>query len=134
MARNIVIRQYDPARSGVGQQDPRGPQIYNALPPGIAEFKNYDLASDYIIQLAAGVGQLVLRANSKRRMLIVQNLDAANPAFVRFGQVAVVGQGLQLAAGGNVLLDVVCPRNDVYAISAFALTLYVNETVFTQDV
>ncbi len=128
-----ITRKFSPSPGGVGQQRARGDEIYNPLLPPIQEYKNRDFASDGIIQIVANVAQNILQANRKRRMIIIQNLDGANPVFIGLGSVPSVGGGVQLLAGGNILLDYVCPYNDIYAVSGFNLALYVSQTLYLTD-
>jgi len=133
MSTVTITRQFSPSAAGVGQQNARGGEIYNPNAPPIVEYKNRDFGSGTVINLAANVPQNIMQANRKRRMLIVQNLDAANPVFIGLGSIPSVGGGLQLIAGGDLLFDYVCPYNDIYAVSAFALSIFVSQTVWTPD-
>lgn len=66
--------------------------------------------------------QAILTANPKRNLLVVQNNatatspDAAPSLYVAFGQLASVGQSMQLPPGVGIVLDIVCPRDAVYLI------------------
>jgi hypothetical protein len=127
---------FSPRPSGV-QQQRSGNGLYNIRPlDAVADFKNPYVSSGGLVALAANVAQRVLPANRRRSMLIVQNLDATatNVAFVRFGTAPTATVGLQIQGnGGYLLLDYICPYTDVYVVSPFAISVYVEETVWTRD-
>jgi hypothetical protein len=62
----------------------------------------------------------VLTQNLKRNLLVIQNNSTATspdqaPVFyIGFGQLASVGQGLGLAPGIGIVLDIITPRDAVY--------------------
>lgn len=136
----LVRRGFHPAQSGVGQQDAKQGLFNPPLLQGTRDFYNQTAMTGSVITLTANLSQRVLPANRRRQMVIVQNLDTTpgNLAFVTFGNVGAVGAGFALAgaasgAGGNLLLDYVCPYTDVYVISAAAISLYVGEAVFIPE-
>lgn len=57
---------------------------------------------------------VILSRNYQRCAMLIQNLSVLSNLYVSFGAPAAANLGIQLVPGGGVLLDVVCPNNDVY--------------------
>jgi hypothetical protein len=79
--------------------------------------------------IVAGVtnGSLrVLPNNPKRTGLIIQNLDAVNALNFSIAN-DLAGNGIQVGAGGSILLDFTCPPDAIYLFSAVPLSAMVVE-------
>lgn len=64
----------------------------------------------------------LVAANAARRLLIVQNNDAAGNIFITTdGSAATVANGIKIAPGGLILLDVYCPTGAINAIGDIAV-------------
>jgi hypothetical protein len=89
---------------GQGDSGWRNPTVTHSIPIG-----------------ATSGGPLALLTNNlSRNLLLLQNNstatfpDTAPVFYFGFGQQPVIGQGLGLAAGLGLLLDIICPRDAVY--------------------
>lgn len=71
---------------------------------------------------------VVLAANAKRNLLILKNLDTANPVFVSLDGDAADTDDLELKAGEGIVLDAVVPRGEIRAIATGGtVKLYTSE-------
>ena len=57
---------------------------------------------------------LIVPANAQRCAILIQNLSGVSNLYVNFGGPANANLGVLLVPDGSMLLDVVCPNNDVY--------------------
>lgn len=72
----------------------------------------------------------VLAANASRKLLILKNLDAANPVFVSLDGDAADTNDMELVAKEGIVLDSVVPKTAILAISTGGtVKLYVSEGV-----
>lgn len=72
----------------------------------------------------------VLAANASRKLLILKNLDAANPVFVSLDGDAADTNDMELVAKEGIILDAVVPKTAILAISTGGtVKLYVSEGV-----
>lgn len=70
----------------------------------------------------------VLAENLKRKLLILRNLDAANPVFISFDADAADTDDFELPAKGAIVLDVVVPTSQIRAIATGGtVKLFVSE-------
>jgi len=95
-----------------------------AVPNGTALWKNPTVATG--IPLSPANSGLVLPANIKRNLLIIQNTSVAaagagNTAptlYVNFGAAATAASALAFTAGQGIVLDYIVPRNEIYVLFA----------------
>lgn len=60
----------------------------------------------------------VLSANSERNFLLLVN-DSGGDIYIKFGDTAVMNEGIRIPAdGGSLLMDVLVPTSSVRAITA----------------
>lgn len=69
-------------------------------------------------QHTVGVASALLKAaNANRKFLLVQNNHASQNIWLALnGGAATIAGGVKIAPGGSLLLDRVCPTNNIYAI------------------
>jgi hypothetical protein len=60
------------------------------------------------------------RPQNKRIFLMIQNTDPVNKLFVGFGTQPSSTVGMQIAAGGSILLDIRVPQNEIYVLGSAA--------------
>lgn len=81
---------------------------------------NNGILTDTAQTVTNASGQL-LAPNAARRFLLVQNKDAAGNIFLTFdGGAATVANGVKIAPGGSLILDVYAPTGAVMAIGDIA--------------
>lgn len=114
---------YDPRITDINNPvRPPTPSGTVTLPNGqrVDQFRNRNRRNTTPIQLVGGAPSIrVLPANPLRTGLIIQNKDSAATLFVSYGSQADVNS-LQIAAGGNILEDFTCPKDEVYLFSVAA--------------
>lgn len=74
-------------------------------------------------RLVAGEPRLIAAGNSRRKGLMLQNLDATDNLFYTFGPEAN-GTSSFLTPGSTLLLDFICPTNSVWCFATVDLSGY----------
>lgn len=93
--------------------DPGGP-----VAPVFDKHHYADLNGEQVIAVGVASVQVLAESSTKRNMLGFRNSSAgANVIFIAFGSNATTQSWLRLAQNEMVLLDVVVPQDEVYAIS-----------------
>lgn len=86
---------------------PDGPVVSNEIP----------------FRLVANEPRLIAAGNTKRKGMMLQNLDPTDNLFYSFGPQAT-GQSSFLTPGATLLLDFICPVNSVWCFSTVDLSGY----------
>lgn len=63
---------------------------------------------------------VLLRAQTKRTYLLIENTSVGDKLYVGFGQQPSASVGVTIQPGGNFLADVTVPQNDLYLTGSAA--------------
>lgn len=88
---------------------------------------SYGTALDFDLTFAGAGLLLALAAPSAgvRSLLIIENNIAGFVIRIGFGSQPAATSGLQIAAGGNLFMDIKVPQNDIWIFSPAAGTVHI---------
>lgn len=135
-SRRVVLNQKPSAWENTGETPPIG--LRAPFGDGDSGWQNPTTTHSVPLNEQTGAVTAVLTQNNKRNLLVIQNNSSATlpdiaPTFyIGFGQLAQIGQGLGLAPGVGIVLDIVCPRDAIYMVIGPAVNN--NGTVVVQGV
>lgn len=83
-----------------------------------AEAHRYAKCTNLVFPVSTTSIRILDAPDNYRNLLSFRNLDLVNTAYLAFGNDANANSAFQLGPMGFLLLDVVVPQDDIYAISS----------------